>query len=67
MLGDVVLVTRLAHLGRGARNLGELVAELGERMVDLVVVEPGIDTTTPTGKVLSHIPACWRVTEWTSC
>jgi DNA invertase Pin-like site-specific DNA recombinase len=55
--GDVLVVTKLDRLGRSVRNLCELVANLGEMGVDLVATQQGIDTTTPTGKLLFHILA----------
>ena len=52
-----LVITRLDRLGSSVRNLIEEVAALGERGVDLIVVQQGIDTTTPAGKLLFHVMA----------
>lgn len=49
---DVLVVTKLDRLGRSVRNLCELVEKLGQMQVDLVALQQGIDTTSPTGKRL---------------
>jgi DNA invertase Pin-like site-specific DNA recombinase len=55
-LGTIV-VTKLDRLARSVRHLTNLVAELGALGVDLVVIDQGIDTATPTGKLLFHVLA----------
>ncbi|TMR97558.1 recombinase family protein [Nonomuraea basaltis] len=53
--GDQLMVTRLDRLGRSLKNLIELSENLQARGVDLVVLEQGIDTSTPVGKMFFHI------------
>jgi len=55
--GDVLVVTKLDRLGRSVKNLIELVNLLGEKGVDLQVLQQGIDTTTPAGTFLFHVLA----------
>lgn len=55
--GDQLVITRLNRLGRSLRHLVELVAALGERDVDLLVLGQGIDTTSPGGRLVFHIMA----------
>ncbi|HET9889671.1 MAG TPA: recombinase family protein [Mycobacterium sp.] len=55
--GDVLVITKLDRLGRSVKNLIELVERLKEMGVDLRVLQQGIDTTSPTGKLLFHILA----------
>jgi DNA invertase Pin-like site-specific DNA recombinase len=52
-----VVVTKLDRLARSVRHLTNLVAELDALGVDLVVIDQGIDTATPTGKLLFHVLA----------
>jgi DNA invertase Pin-like site-specific DNA recombinase len=55
--GDVLVVTKLDRLGRSVKHLVDLGLQLAERGIDLVVTQQGIDTTTPTGKLLFHLLA----------
>lgn len=56
--GDTLVITRLDRLGRSTQNLIELVNRLGEMGVDLVATEqPGMDTTTPMGKMIFTVIA----------
>lgn len=55
--GDALVITRLNRLGNSLRNLLDLTAQLDERGVDLVVLEQGIDTTTPAGRLSFHVLA----------
>lgn len=48
--GDQVVVTRLRRLGHDHRHLLDLAAWFERGGVDLVVLEDGIDTSTPIGK-----------------
>lgn len=52
-----IVVTKLDRLARSVRHLTNLVAELDALDVDLVVIDQGIDTATPTGKLLFHVLA----------
>jgi DNA invertase Pin-like site-specific DNA recombinase len=53
--GDELVVTRLSRMARSVKHLTEIAALLAERSVDLVVLEQGIDTTTPAGRYLFHV------------
>jgi DNA invertase Pin-like site-specific DNA recombinase len=53
--GDQIVVWKLDRLGRSLKNLIELVNGLNERGVELRVLEGGIDTSTPTGRMMFHI------------
>lgn len=55
--GDEVVVTRLKRIGRSQQHLLELVRWFGEHDVDFVVLEQGIDTSTPGGRLVFHFLA----------
>lgn len=55
--GDELVITRLSRLARSVRHLTELAAELEERGVDLVVLQQGLDTRTPAGRLTFHLLA----------
>ncbi|BDY04696.1 recombinase family protein [Ferrimonas sp. YFM] len=50
--GDILKVTKLDRLARNTRHLLELVELLDRKGVALQVVNLGIDTSTPTGKLM---------------
>lgn len=50
--GDVVVVTKLDRLARNTRHLLEISECLQHKQVALRVVNLGIDTATPTGKLM---------------
>lgn len=52
---DAVAVTKLDRLARSMRHLTNLAAELDALGVELIVVEQGIDTSTPTGRLLFNL------------
>src|SRR5580765_3031343 len=52
---DVVVVSRLDRLGRSVLHLATLVQRLDELGVRVVVVSGGVDTSTPTGRLLLTI------------
>ncbi len=54
---DAVAVTKLDRLARSVRHLTNLAAELEALGVDLVVLDQGIDTSTPTGRLLFNVLA----------
>jgi len=54
---EVVVAVRLDRLGRSTRNVLDLVAELAELGVALAFVDLGIDTTTPSGKLVLTVLA----------
>ena len=53
--GDTLVITRLSRLFRSLKHLISLAGELGERGVDLKVVQQDIDTATPTGRLMFHL------------
>lgn len=55
--GDEVVVTRLKRIGRSQQHLLDLVRRFGESEVDFVVLEQGIDTSTPGGRLVFHFLA----------
>jgi DNA invertase Pin-like site-specific DNA recombinase len=57
---DVVMVWKLDRLGRSLRNLLVLIESLSTAGVDLTSVrDPGIDTTSPTGRLLLQLLGCF--------
>ena len=50
--GDVVLVTKLDRLARNTRHLLEISEYLHAKRVSLRILNLGIDTSTPTGKLM---------------
>jgi DNA invertase Pin-like site-specific DNA recombinase len=53
--GDQIVVTKLDRLGRSLEHLIALSKELESKGVDLVVLDQGIDTSTPVGRMFFHI------------
>lgn len=53
--GDQIVVTKLDRLGRSLSNLIELAELLRDRQVDLVVLDQGVDTSTPVGRMFFSI------------
>lgn len=53
--GDTLVITKLDRAGRSVTNLVEISAELHERGIDLRVVDQGIDTTSPAGRLFFHL------------
>ncbi|KXP09287.1 recombinase family protein [Tsukamurella pseudospumae] len=53
--GDQLVITKLDRLGRSLENLIELSKTLDDRGVDLVVLDQGIDTSTPVGRMFFHV------------
>ena len=47
---DCLVVYSLSRLGRSTMQVLKIAAELKEREINLVVLDKGIDTTTPIGK-----------------
>jgi DNA invertase Pin-like site-specific DNA recombinase len=50
--GDVFVVTKLDGLARSVANLLEIVARLDRKGVTLRILNLGLDTSTPTGKLM---------------
>lgn len=49
---DSLVVCKLDRLARSTRHLGEIVETLKEKGAELVILNLGIDTSTPTGKLI---------------
>lgn len=58
-VGEVksVIVWRLDRLGRTAKGLSDLFAELNKRKVNLVSLKDGLDLSTPAGRLMGHVLA----------
>ena len=52
---DVVLVWDISRLGRSLQHLLKLMSDFHAKHVDLYLHQQGIDTTTPTGKMMFQI------------
>ena len=50
--GDTLVVTKLDRLARSTRHLMEIVGTLEERKAGLRVLDMGLDTSTPTGRLM---------------
>jgi DNA invertase Pin-like site-specific DNA recombinase len=55
--GDTLVVTKLDRLGRGVRDLIDLVQRIEKLGVDLVVLGQNIDTSSPAGRMFFHVIA----------
>jgi DNA invertase Pin-like site-specific DNA recombinase len=55
--GDALLVTELSRLGRSTSQLSALADDLSERKIALRVLNLGIDTGTPSGRLVYSIIA----------
>lgn len=53
--GDALVVVELSRLGRNVGDLGRLLDHLDEQMVGLKILNLGIDTTTPAGRLVFTI------------
>lgn len=53
--GDVLIVTKLDRLARSVAHLGEIVTRLEEKAVALRILGLGLDTSTPTGKLMLNL------------
>lgn len=53
--GDHLVITKLDRLGRSLRNLMDLSDDLQKRGVELEVLDQGIDTSTPVGRMFFQI------------
>ena len=54
---SAIVCWRLDRLGRTARRLTALFAELADRKVNLVSLKDGIDLNTPAGRLMAHMLA----------
>jgi DNA invertase Pin-like site-specific DNA recombinase len=59
--GDQLVVTKLDRLGRPLDHLITLSRRPQARGVDLVVLDQGIDTSTPTGRLTFHLLGAFDV------
>lgn len=59
---DTLVVTRLDRLGRSLVDTVNTIAELAERDINVKVLEPGLDTSKPTDKVVINVMA--SLAEW---
>lgn len=50
--GDTVYVTSLDRLARNAQHLQDIIKELDRKKVGLTIIDMGIDTKTPMGKMM---------------
>lgn len=55
--GDCLVIWKLDRLGRSIKGLIELAAILSARNIDLRSLTEGIDTSTPTGRLMFHLLA----------
>jgi DNA invertase Pin-like site-specific DNA recombinase len=53
--GDVLVVTKLDRLARSVTNLGKILEELEAKGVALRIVNLGVDTSTPTGRLMLNV------------
>src|SRR5205807_4312388 len=53
--GDTFVVTKLDRLARSVAHLVEITAELKRKGVALKIVDMGVDTGTPTGRLFLNI------------
>ncbi len=52
---DAVAIVRLDRMARSTRHLTQVAAELEALGVDLIVMDQGIDTSTPAGRLLFNV------------
>src|SRR5450759_3301450 len=55
--GDTLMVTELSRLGRSTSQLSQLADDLSDRGIALRILNLGIDTGTPSGKLVYQIIA----------
>ena len=60
--GDVLVVTRLDHLGRTALDTLRTISALDERGIPVVMLDPALDTRTKEGKLMVTIMS--GLAEW---
>ncbi len=55
--GDTLVVTKLDRLARSVTHLGRIIEVLEAKRVGLRIVNLGVDTSTPTGKLMLNVMA----------
>jgi DNA invertase Pin-like site-specific DNA recombinase len=55
--GDTLVVTKLDRLARSVVHMGTIIAALDAKGVALRIVSMGVDTATPTGKLMLNVLA----------
>ncbi|MFF8800889.1 MULTISPECIES: recombinase family protein [unclassified Methylobacterium] len=53
--GDMLVVTKLDRLARSVVHLGKIIETLETKGVALRILDLGVDTTTPTGKLMLNV------------
>lgn len=53
--GDVFVVTKLDRLARSIRDLMQLIESLSHKKVTIQILNLGLDTQTPTGKLILNV------------
>ncbi|MCB8819553.1 recombinase family protein [Microvirga rosea] len=53
--GDALVVTKLDRLARSVVHLGQIIATLEAKKVGLRILDLGIDTNTPTGRLMLNV------------
>lgn len=53
--GDTLVVTKLDRLGRNSLDLQQMIKELDDRKVSFKILNLGVDTSTPAGKMILTI------------
>ncbi len=59
---DTLVVTRLDRLGRSLADTVNTITDLAERSINVKVLEPALDTSKPTDKVVINVMA--SLAEW---
>ena len=55
--GDTIVVWRLDRLGRTAKGLTALFADLREKRINLVSIKDGLDLSTSAGRLMANVLA----------
>jgi DNA invertase Pin-like site-specific DNA recombinase len=55
--GDTLVVTKLDRLARSVSHLGRIIEVLEAKRVALRIINLGVDTSTPTGKLMLNVMA----------
>jgi len=55
--GDMLVVVELSRLGRNAGDLARLAEEMDDRQISLRILNLGLDTSTPAGRLIYQVIA----------